>query len=181
MKGIVFVELLAMAEAAVGEAAVDEVLDGLDIASGGAYSGVGNYPCSELMAIVGALSARTGVPGEALQRQFGEWMLARFVAGYPAFFEGRRDALDMLEAIEGEVHVEVRKLYPDAELPRFETARDGDALRMRYVSERPLVAFCEGLIRACAAHFGRGLQMEVTQVSATEAVFDLRLLGQEAA
>ena len=42
MKGIVFVELLAMAESVSSEEAVDEVLDTLQLESDGAYSTVGN-------------------------------------------------------------------------------------------------------------------------------------------
>jgi len=69
-------------------------------------------------ALVAAFSARSGAPVPELQRLFGHWMLKRFAAAYPAFFAAKTDALQMLEAIEGEVHVEVLKLYPDAELPR---------------------------------------------------------------
>lgn len=155
MKGLVFVELLKMAETAAGEDVVDEVLDGLDLASGGAYSAVGAYPCGELFAIVGALSERLAAPVDALQYQFGQWMFARFVEGYPEFFHDKTTAFDMLEAIENEVHVEVRKLYPDAELPSFDTVRKTpDVLLMMYRSERPLASFCHGLIAACVAHFG---------------------------
>ena len=61
----------------------------------------------------------------------------------------------MLEAIEGEVHVEVRKIYPNAELPTFATERIApDALRMDYSSSRPLVPFCQGLIEGCVGPVG---------------------------
>ncbi|MFW2542294.1 heme NO-binding domain-containing protein [Primorskyibacter sp. 2E107] len=162
MKGLVFTELLEMADAAIGEDAVDEVLDGLVLSTGGAYSAVGSYPCSELFEIVAALSVRTGLPGELLQRQFGHWMFGRFVTGYPAFFAGKQTALEMLDAIESEVHLEVRKLYPGAELPRFETIvhTDGEMV-LDYRSPRPLMAFCRGLVEACVAHFGE--PMEITE------------------
>ena len=42
MKGMVFVELLHMAEDALGEDAVEDILDRFDIASGGAYGAFGN-------------------------------------------------------------------------------------------------------------------------------------------
>ncbi len=173
MKGIVFTELLAMAEGVVGEAAVDEVLDDLSLASGGAYSRVGNYPCSELLAIVTALSGRTGLAAEDLQRRFGAWMHTRFTELYPDVFAAKDGPLDLLQSVETEVHVEVRKLYPDAELPRFETTWQGEGLRMRYVSPRPLVAFCEGMIHACGAHYGTPLRVGVARVSDGEAVFDV--------
>lgn len=164
MKGMVFVELIDMAEAVLGEAVVDEILDSADLDSGGAFTAVGNYPCSELVTLVGALSDRTGLPIYDLQRKFGDWMHARFVKLYPAFFTGRTCPLEMLEAIEGEVHVEVRKLYPEAELPRFDCRRpSSDSLIMVYRSPRPLTGFCHGLIDATVAHFGR--KAEVTHRS----------------
>lgn len=176
MKGILFTELLEMAEQAIGEEAVDDILDRLDLVNDGAYTGVGNYPCAELMKIVGALSDQTGLPGAELQRRFGGWMHARFVRTYPQFFADKPTVLDMLDAIENEVHVEVRKLYPDAELPTFRTDRVSDRqLRMTYRSDRPLVAFCEGLIEACVLHFGAAAAVTVDRCSDRHAVFDIRL------
>lgn len=176
MKGIVFTELLDMAEQVIGEEAVDDILDSLDLANDGAFTGVGNYPCSDLMKIVQSVSDCTGIPGIDLQRKFGAWMHGRFVQTYPQFFEDKRSVLDMLDAIESEVHVEVRKLYPDAELPAFETKWMSQThLQMAYRSQRPLVAFCHGLIEACALHFGRPAQVAINQISANEAVFDVQL------
>jgi hypothetical protein len=154
MKGVVFVELLSMAESVAGEDAVDDIIDSLDLESGGAYTSVGIYPCSELMTIVQAFSDALDAPVSDLQRQFGSWMFRKFVDGYPAFFVGKTDAFMMLESIENEVHVEVRKLYPEVELPSFDTRREDDgSFVMSYRSERPLVDFCHGMILACVEHF----------------------------
>ncbi len=162
MKGIVFVELLSMAESVAGEGAVDEVLDSLSLESDGAYSSVGKYPCAELFQIVDAFSARLGQSQSDLKRAFGKWMHGRFLALYPEFFQDKSTAFDMLEGIENEVHVEVLKLYPDAELPSFETQREGNArLTMIYRSERPLGCFCMGLIEACLEHFGEKATIKV--------------------
>lgn len=155
MKGVIFTELLAMAEETFGEAVVDQVIDASDLPSGGAYTTVGNYPCAELVTLVGGFARHGDTSVEALQRVFGHWMMDSFARHYPQFFVGRTCSLDMLEAIENDIHVEVRKLYPDAELPRFRTRRDGpNSLEMIYRSPRPLADFCHGLIEACADHFG---------------------------
>lgn len=161
MKGMVFTELLAMAEDAFGEEVVDRVIAAADLPSGGAYSRVGNYPCDELMALIAGFSAHSGIPGTELQRLFGHWMMHSFGTHYPEFFAGRTTSFAMLEAIEGDIHVEVRKLYPDAELPRFETRRESaDTLALTYRSPRPLADFCHGLIEGCAAHFGEAAQID---------------------
>ena len=166
MKGIVFVELIRMAESVMGEDAVDEILDTAELESDGAFSAVGNYPCSELLTIVDAIGDRLDAPVEALQTKFGNWMFARFVEGYPAFFEGKTDGFEMLESIENEVHVEVRKLYPEVELPSFATERpDARSLKMVYTSERPLHHFCQGLIESCMAHFDQDITLKMTEKS----------------
>ena len=154
MKGTVFVELLKMAEDAFGEDVVDDVLDKADLENNGAYTTVGNYSCSELVKIVEAFSDHSGLSPEVLQRKFGQWMMGHFGEHYPEFFEGKTNSFDMLEAVDGEIHVEVRKLYPDAELPRFETERKSENhMVVAYSSPRPLVGFCHGLIEACVDRF----------------------------
>lgn len=154
MKGTIFVELVKMAEGAFGEDVVDDVLDKADLDNGGAFTTVGNYPCSELVKIVVAFSEHSGLSPEVLQKMFGHWMLTHFVENYPEFFSSKADAFSLLESIEGEIHVEVRKLYPDAELPTFETERkDATHLNMTYESPRPLSAFCHGMIEAALEYF----------------------------
>lgn len=178
MKGIVFVELLAMAEDTFGEEVVDRVIDAAALASGGAFTSVGNYPCEELMTLIRGFSTHSGIPGAELQRLFGHWMMQSFDRHYPQFFSGRGGSLDMLEAIEGEIHVEVRKLYPDADLPSFDTTRHGPGLLdMTYRSPRPLADFCQGLIEACTERFGETARISRTDLGAegqTVAAFQIR-------
>lgn len=161
MKGMIFVELLKMAEGAFGEDVVDDVIDKANLPSGGAYTTVGNYPCDELMTLVRGFSKHSGIAGPELQRLFGHWMMDSFAKHYPEFFTGKNSSLDMLAAIESEIHVEVRKLYPDADLPQFNTSRpDVGTMQMTYRSPRPLVDFCHGLIEGCVSHFGETAQID---------------------
>ncbi len=161
MKGTVFVELLKMAEDAFGEDVVDDVLDKAKLENNGAYTTVGNYPCSELIKIVEAFSEHSGLSPEVLQKKFGHWMMGHFGEHYPEFFQGKTNSFDMLEAVDGEIHFEVRKLYPEAELPRFDTERKSEShMEMSYSSPRPLVGFCHGLIEACVDLFDENADIE---------------------
>lgn len=178
MKGTVFVELLKMAEGAFGEDVVDNVLDKADLENDGAYTSVGNYSCSELIKIVDAFSEHSGLSPEVLQRKFGHWMLDHFGENYPEFFKEKTNSFDMLEAVDGEIHVEVRKLYPEAELPRFETKRKSAShMEMAYSSPRPLVGFCHGLIEACVERFSEDAQIErgETESQNNGTVFQIKL------
>jgi hypothetical protein len=121
--GIVFVELISMADSAIGEGAVDAAIARCPLASKGAHTTVGNYDHSELGMLLEEFSQASGTPADTLQRQFGQWMNSHFLATFPTHYDARKDAFSMLESIEKEVHVEVRKLYPEAELPVLQTER----------------------------------------------------------
>ena len=175
MKGLVFIELLKMAEGALGEATVDRVLDETPLKSGGAYTAVGYYDCAELILLVDAFSRETGIERPELERQFGHWVMDSFAAGYPDHFARHDTAFGMLEAIEDDIHLEVRKLYPDAELPSFSTLRvSATDLEMTYKSDRPLAHFCYGLIEACLKKYGEPgtiTMTDRTSVGSGDAVF----------
>lgn len=178
MKGTIFVELLNMAEDAFGEDVVDMVLDKVNLENDGAFTSVGNYPCSDLVRIVTAFSEHSGISAEALQRKFGHWMMDHFSENYGEFFVGKENSFSLLEAIDGEIHVDVKKLYPDAELPVFETERLADKqLKLTYSSPRPLVEFCHGMVEACLDRYDEQAQIErgpaTGRSNATE--FDIRL------
>src|SRR5438445_13808374 len=120
MKGVVFTEFLEMVEERFSAEIADRIIEAADLPSGGAYTAVGTYDHHELLRIVSELSGVTQLPVAQLVRAFGKHLFARFVCLYPQFFEGAGNAFAFLLKIEDHIHVEVRKLYSDAELPRFE-------------------------------------------------------------
>ena len=96
-------------------------------------------------------------------------MFGRFYELYPEFFEGSSTAFDFLAGIEDHVHAEVRKLYPDAELPTFETTRPTpDTLIMVYRSKRPLAIMALGLMKGCFKHFGEAVSIDQEDYSTAE-------------
>jgi len=72
------------------------------------------------------------------------------------FFEGINCPFELLASVETKIHVDVKKLYPDAELPTFEILEHShDRFVMNYKSARGLGDLCEGLIEECLLHFGK--------------------------
>ena len=154
MKGIVFTELLEMAETKFGDEVIDRVIEKANLESGGAYTSVGSYPHSEIIELLRCFSAETGVSQEELLVEFGEYLFGVFTKVYSTFFENETSAFEFLSKIESKIHPEVHKLYPDAELPRFSIIEHSDAyLEMVYHSERQMGKFAEGLIRGSLGHF----------------------------
>ena len=155
MKGMIFTEFIEMAENKFGISTTQEAIDNANLPNKGAYTAVGTYDHQEMQRLAGELCKATQTePGEML-RMFGHLVFAKFVKGYGVFFEGISDPFDFLEKIETYIHPEVLKLYPDAELPRFESERlQNGSFRMIYISSRHMSAFAYGLIEACMVHFG---------------------------
>ena len=170
MKGVVFTEFLEMVESRFSADMVDDIIDDANLPSGGAYTAVGTYPHDEMVALVVALSQRSGAAVRDLLLAFGEHLFGRFVAGYPTFFVGVTDAFTFLAGIEDIIHREVRKLYPDAELPRFDIERHTDReLVLLYQSGRHFEDLAEGLMRGCIVHFGGGITIVRTVVGEGDA------------
>ncbi|MBK8017047.1 MAG: heme NO-binding domain-containing protein [Betaproteobacteria bacterium] len=175
MKGVVFTEFLDMVGAKFSPDMADDIIDDADPPSGGAYTAVGTYDHGEIVAMVVALSRRSGVPVPQLLHTFGQHLFGRFVELYPGFFTGITGALDFLERIENVIHVEVLKLYPDAELPRFEIHRDSaDSMTMVYRSPRGMGDLAAGLIDGCIAHYGQPVSIDRTTTHDGGEVFSLR-------
>lgn len=155
MKGIIFTELLAMADEVVGEDRADRVISGCPLSGSGAFSAVGNYPSSDLISLVKGFSTETGLSVSDLQKAFGHWMLKHFSTNYPQFFSVKNNAFELLASVEEEIHVEVRKLHQDVDLPTFISEFPApDVMVLTYQSRRGLIDFCEGLIEATLAHYG---------------------------
>lgn len=160
MKGIVFTEFLEMVEERFGLATLDRIISQAQLANDGAYTAVGTYDHQELVQLVGALSEVSGVEVPSLIKVFGQHLFGRFSLAYPQLFEGVDSTFAFLRSIEHYIHVEVRKLYPDAELPSFTYERqEPDQLVMLYQSRRPFADLAEGLILGCIAHYKEAIEL----------------------
>lgn len=161
MKGMVFTELLEMVESKFGLAMVERIISAADTANGGAYTAVGTYDHAELLRLVIALSGEIGVPVAQLEFAFGQYLFGRFSQTYGRFFAGVTSAFDFLTRVQDYVHVEVLKLYPDAELPNFYCERENaTTLIMLYESHRPFADLADGLIAGCIAHYGQSIRVQ---------------------
>jgi hypothetical protein len=161
MKGIIFTEYLDFIEAEHGYETVDAILQSAAPPSEGGYTAVGNYSFSEMSALTSELAKLHGKSEQSILRAFGRHLFGQYYKIYPLFFQDYTDPLDFLQSIEGKIHTEVRKLYPDARLPHLKTERTGpDQVVLRYRSSRPLGELCLGIIEGCGEHFGADLQIE---------------------
>ena len=79
MKGIVFCEFVEMMEQEFSPEVADEVISGVQLESGGAYTAVGTYDHHEMLTLVTNLSEKTGMSVPDLVDAFGRYLFGRFV------------------------------------------------------------------------------------------------------
>jgi hypothetical protein len=162
MKGVVFTEFLGFVKENYGEDTVDDIIDASALPSGGAYTSVGTYPPAEMDTLCAALSTQTQEPAAKLVCRFGLHLSKAFAVDYPEFFSKSDSFFDFLSSVEDHIHVEVRKLYPDAELPSFRVvSRTPTEMIIDYESPRRMSALAEGLILGSAKKFGVTARVQV--------------------
>ena len=181
MKGIVFTEFIEFVEQRFSLDTADEMIEACELQSGGAYTSVGTYDCGEMLSLVSSLGEITSTPVPDLVRGFGQHLFSRLAAAHPEFLADIPDSFSFLKRIENHIHREVRKLYPDAELPRFEWEETApDLLVLTYHSRRPLADLAEGLIQGCFEHFSERVELgreDLEDSPETVVRFTLQLQG----
>lgn len=160
LKGMVFTQFLDMVEERFSPEVADKIIIQADLPSGGAYTSVGTYDHAEIVALVVQLSQETGLPASTLVTEFGGFLFQRFSELYPQFFAETSSTFAFLRSVEHYIHIEVRKLYPDAELPSLTCHIEGDHMMIIYRSKRQMADLAEGLINGAIDHFGETISME---------------------
>ena len=161
MKGLIFTEFFEMVESVFSADMVDTLIDNTKPASLGAYTTVGSYDFNELANMVVELSRITGAPMEDLLTAFGKHLGVQFASKFPAFFADAGSTIALLKQVDEHIHVEVRKLYPDAELPKFSYEDKGDVFELYYSSQRPLADVALGLIEQTSVHYNENFTINM--------------------
>lgn len=154
MKGFVFTEFLEMVENRFGFEVADEIVTEEKLDSKGIYSSIGTYDHKEMVVLVSNLSQSSGIPVPDLLKVYGKYLFGIFKRDYQVFFQDVGNSFDFLERVDSYIHIEVKKLYPQAELPKFDISRGEEGMTMIYNSSRKMSDLAMGLIEACMEHYG---------------------------
>ena len=148
MKGIIFTEFLDLVEEKFGLGMVDEIITQSNLKSEGIYTAVGTYEFSEMISLITNLSENTKISPDDLLMVYSEHLFKALIKAHPNLVEHYKDPMNLLASIENHIHVEVQKLYPDAQLPTFElVSRTEDKMVMIYKSNKALYVLGKGLMQ----------------------------------
>lgn len=165
MKGIVFTEFLNLVEEKFGMVMVDEIIEESNLPSKGIYTAVGTYAFSEMLSLLKHLSEHTKISIDDLLLVYSEHFFDVLVESYPQVISRYSDPMEMLSSIEDHIHIEVRKIYPDAELPTFEVLEKSErSLVMVYKSSRAMYNFGLGLMNKTFEHFNTSATIIIEKI-----------------
>ncbi|WP_425658272.1 heme NO-binding domain-containing protein [Tenacibaculum ascidiaceicola] len=165
MKGIVFTEFLDLVEDKFGIEMVDKIIEQSELDSGGVYTAIGTYKFSEMLQLLENLSNNTRVSTDDLLLVYAEHFFSVIEDSYPGLLATYNDPIEMLSSIEDHIHVEVKKIYPDAELPTFLVEeKTENSLVMLYKSSRAMHHFGLGLMNKTFEHFNSSAEIILEKI-----------------
>jgi hypothetical protein len=165
LKGIIFNLLERVVADEHGDDAWDDLLERAEV--DGTYTALGNYPDAELLLLLSLMPEAFGGSQVGQLRWFGRKAMPMLAERYAIFFAEPRDTPAFLLTLNNVIHAEVRKLYPDADVPTFTfdpipgvEPPPGDSLVLGYRSGRMLCGLAEGFIEGAAAHYSQAVRIE---------------------
>ena len=100
-----------------------------------------------MLQLISNLSNNTDISIDDLLLVYSEHLFKVLVRSHPNLIEHYKDPMDFLASIENHIHVEVQKIYPEAQLPTFEMVeREDNNMVMVYKSDRALYMLGKGLM-----------------------------------
>lgn len=153
MKGMVFNSFQVFVEDNYGVKAWDAAINACDLPSEGIYVSTRSYDDFELEALIQFFSKSNSMSSAELLRAFGRYVFADLMNIAPKKAKEATDLRAFLRMVHNIIHVEVKKLYADSNLPHFSYRDEENVLVMIYTSPRKLCFFSEGLILAAAEYF----------------------------
>ena len=164
MKGIVFNLLEDFIIDGWGEEAYDEIISLCPLRTKEPFIGPGTYEDADLLAIVGKAAETLSVSVAEAVHAFGKYCFPKLASKYPMFLEGHEHPKTFLKTIDEVIHVEVKKLFKDAEPPRITYVDPApDQLILTYRSKRGLCSLMAGLLEGVAVFFETPLDYRQTQ------------------
>ncbi|ATC93899.1 heme NO-binding domain-containing protein [Pseudoalteromonas tunicata] len=163
MKGIIFTNFADFIGEAFGLVVWQNVLDATALEADGSYVGTMTYSDSEFMTLFSSACEHCQRDPIQMQLEFGRWLFPTLFSKSPAAVKLIDNLKEFLFSIDTIVHVEVKKLDPEAKTPSLNCVEiDENTLCIDYLSSRGMGYLAKGLIEGAANHFEQKANVIIT-------------------
>ncbi|MFK7844000.1 MAG: heme NO-binding domain-containing protein [Rhodothermales bacterium] len=154
MKGHIFNLLEDFITEIAGFDAYEEILNKCQLISGEGFISPATYPDEDLVEIVAKTVEHLGITVEIAHFEFGKWIFAHLIELIPEEFTQVDHPITLLETLDHIHQVELKKLYPDADPPRFRCEKkDAQTALFYYDSLRELKHLVDGVLLGMGTFF----------------------------
>ena len=172
MKGAIFKLFEDFVESAYGADAFDDLLDSTELETTEPFVGPGNYPATDLLALVSEAVATFDVSVDVLLKSFGRHAFPSLAGSVPTLLEGLDTPRAFLSNLESVIHTEVRKLDPEASPARFTVTDLGPTeLLLHYESPFGLFPLVEGFLQGVGDWYQQPIEHELQSTEGTNGTF----------
>jgi len=161
MKGHIFNLLEQFIVETAGVEVYDEIHESCNFSGNGVFARPGNYPDADLRELVNKTVAQLGMTTEQAHLAFGEWIFPHLAKLVPSELVDVGHPKPFLMTL-NEIHeVELKKLWSDAEPPRFHCVDTGpDSMTFTYDSPRQMFDLVDGVLESVAAYYSVPIRWE---------------------
>jgi predicted hydrocarbon binding protein len=160
MKGIVFNLLEKFVENKFGLETWEQIESGAELKTKELFIGPGTYDDEELLALVGSSNKVLSLSINTILKSFGRFCFRPMIETNKSYLDGINNAAEFLHIVDNLIHVEVKKLMPDAYLPKIEVRTVDHKVFLKYHSKRKLCSFLEGLVTGCADYCNENVDIQ---------------------
>lgn len=187
MRGIIFTTFSDFVEATYGYDVLDHILLQRDYPNGGGFS-IGEAYCpSQLVNLVEDLATQVNLSSNHCWHDFGSYSFSSLHQNFSRLYTDESNPIfskttfDFVERLNVLHFDELRKIYPEANFPKFGITRTPNQVTLKYDSEMKLHYFVKGLLQGCIDHFGESilLSMKVGADSAGKEYSEFTLVVTE--
>ncbi|MHA6249568.1 heme NO-binding domain-containing protein [Pontibacter sp. CAU 1760] len=169
MHGSIFVFLKRFVESSYDYSTWTKIMESTGIHRTG-YQMQELYPTHELVKIVGAVSALSGMSAHEVQESFGKFLVPDLLMIYKKYINPSWRTFDMILHSEQYMHGAVRKQDDRSTPPRLSVDKvSSKLLVIDYYSKRRMASVALGIVKGIALYFNESDQVTVRTVTPLDA------------
>jgi predicted hydrocarbon binding protein len=160
LNGILHIEFERFVKARLGGRGWPEVLRAARVEAR-LYVPRTDYPDAELLALLAALSAKTGESAAAIQEAFGEFIVPDLMALARSFVDPTWKTIDLIANTEATIHEVLRRAGTNTSPPLLKCEKTSPReVVVAYASTRKMCAFARGIANGVAKHYGERISID---------------------